>query len=129
MSADRPDEEIRGWLRSVGMDDTANYAARGRKHRDMSPTDLSAAWVVSFEKLADDFGNADLHLIQNDLAAEYDLRGVEPPYDLVIDAMDRFADGVKAAMAKFTPSDMELLGEKVFEKYSAFKARRDDQKN
>jgi hypothetical protein len=126
MSADRPDDEVRGWLRSNGLDSTADYAARGRKHRSMSPDDLSAAWANSFKQLAEDFINADLMLAQNDLTAEYELRGQDPPYALVSKEMDRYATNFEAAMNLLTPSQLDRLTEDVFDEYSAFKTKRDD---
>ena len=125
MNPDRDHQEIKGWLRSSGLDDIADYATRGRKHRDLSPDDLSAAWVHAYERLATEFTNRDVLLVQNDLTAEYELRNEEPPYALVMDAMDRHAENIKAAISKLAPSDMEQFNENIFEKYSALKAKRE----
>jgi hypothetical protein len=97
MTADKPDDEFRGWLRSETVDATADYAARGRKHKNMSGADLAAAWVSSFRKLSVDFTNPVLYAVHADLMGEYELRAEEPPYHLVADDMDRFAAAFGAA--------------------------------
>jgi hypothetical protein len=129
MSEDDSNDELRGWAQSEVVDATANYAARGRKHRDMSDDDLSAAWVSSFTDVARDFTNPHLWSIQSDLAAEYGLRAVEPPYQLVAADRIRLVTSMEKMAKSLGADDYELLGENVFRKFSSYLAKRDGEQN
>jgi hypothetical protein len=105
------------------FDATADYATRGRKHRDMSDNDLSAAWVISFKNVARDFTNPQFWSIQNDLSAEYALRAETPPYGLVAEDRTRLVAAM-LTMAKEIGTDDEL-GASVLTQFVSFLAGRD----
>ena len=129
VSADKAEYEVRGWLRSETVDATVDYVARGRKHQNLLGADLAAAWISSFRRLSFEFRNPELHVAQADLSAEYVLRAEEPPYHLVIDDMDRLSTGIKRDVEALSPEKRDQISEKMFERYSAFQARRDRNPN
>jgi hypothetical protein len=129
VSTDKAEDEVRAWLRSETVDATADYVARGRKHQDMPGAALAAAWISSFRRLSFEFKNPELHAAQADLSAEYDLRAESQPYHLVIDDMDRLCTGIKRDVEALSPEKRDQISEKMFERYSAFQARRDRNPN
>ena len=129
MSADKAEDEVRGWLRSETVDATADYVARGRKHQDMPDADLAAAWMSSFRRLSFEFKNPELHAAQADLSAEYDLRAERQPYHLVIDDMDRLSTGIKRDVETLSSEKRDDISEKMLERYSTFRASRDRNRN
>jgi hypothetical protein len=129
VSADKADDEVRGWLRSETVDATADYIARGRKHQDMPGTDLAAAWISSFRRLSFEFKNPELHAAQADLSAEYHLRAMKPPYHLVIDDMDRLSAGIRRDVEDLSPEKRDQISGKMFERYSTFQNSRDRNRN
>jgi hypothetical protein len=122
-------EDWRGCVRSEVLDATADYAARGQKYRDMSDDDLSAAWVSSFKDVASDFTNPQLWSVQSDLAAEYGLRDVEPPYQLVAEDRIRLVTESKTMVEGLGPDDYERLDENVFMRFASFLAKLGGEQN
>jgi hypothetical protein len=129
VSADKAKDEVRGWLRSETVDATVDYVARGRKHQNLLGADLAAAWISSFRRLSFEFKNPELHVVQADLSAEYGLRAEEPPYHLVTDDMDRLSTGIKRNVEALSPEKRDQISEKMFERYSTFRANRDRNRN
>jgi hypothetical protein len=108
------DDDIRGWVQSEMLDEIADYAARGRKHRDMSSEDLSAAWVNSFQNVARDLTSPQFWSIQIDLIAEYGLRNEQPPYHHVAEDMCGMVTDMKKLVNEIRAGDDgELLGENI----------------
>ena len=129
MSADKAEDEVRGWLRSETVDATVDYVARGRKHQNLLGADLAAAWISSFRRLSFEFKNPELHAVQADLSAEYGLRAEEPPYHLITDDMYRLSAGMKEDVEALSPEKRHEISEKMFERYSTFQASRDRKRN
>jgi len=129
MSADKAEDDLRGWLRSETVDATVDYVARGRKHQNLLGADLAVAWISSFRRLSFEFRNPELHLAQADLSAEYVLRAAEPPYHLVIDDVDRLSTSIKRDVENLSPEKRDDISEKMFERYSTFRSSRDRNRN
>jgi hypothetical protein len=121
------DKDFDAFTQNEVVDATADYATRGRKHRDMPDNDLSAAWVISFKNVARDFTNPQLWSIQNDLSAEYALRAETPPYGLVAEDRTRLVAAI-LTMAKEIGVDDEL-GASVLRQFASFLAGRDGKRN
>ena len=79
-----PDAIAKAVVQSAEMDETNDYAARGRRHRSVELDQLKAEWVSAFKKWALSLGAADPREI-DDLSAEFRLRNIEPPFDQVRD--------------------------------------------
>jgi hypothetical protein len=100
-----------------------------KKNRDLSDDDLSAAWVRSFKEVASDFTNPQLWSVLSDLAAEYGLRGLEPPYQLVAEDRIRLVAGMKKMVEGLNADDYERLGDNVFMRFASFLAKLDGEQN
>lgn len=84
-----PDEMrklVLSFLEHKTMNETADYLGRGRAHKDMPQDALTEAWVEAFNAFADDHSQG---RAMDDYKAELILRGVEPPYDRVLDRLNQ----------------------------------------
>ena len=79
-----PDAIARAVVQSAEMDETNDYVARGRSHRSLKLDQLEADWASAFKKWAHSLGVADSRRL-GELWAEFRLRNIEPPFDLVHD--------------------------------------------
>lgn len=87
-----------------------SYVDRGRLMQKLSDDDLSAMMVWAhreFEKAGFNPHSKE-RLFTDDVGAEYDLRGLDGPYHLVKDQVDRM---VAVAAASFEATDAERLDE------------------
>jgi hypothetical protein len=105
-----PDAIAKAMAQSAEMDESNDYVARGRSHRSLELDQLRANWVSAFKKWAHSLGVAD-SLELGELWAEFRLRNVEPPFDLVRDEQRMLVEevqkhgphneGVRQAIASF----------------------------
>jgi hypothetical protein len=90
----------------------ANYAARGRVHRDLPDHLLAEMWVAAFRATVGAPGRADLRNIERDLSAEFKLRNIDPPHHEVLEDRERLiaqiADQLEL-MRTSLPRDFELI--------------------
>src|SRR3981081_3517438 len=84
-------------LESDAMNKLAAYAARGRSHRNLSEQQLTDAWKQAFKNLASDPRVYEARAAENDLASEFNLRGLDPPYDQVKDDVERYMSAAATA--------------------------------
>jgi hypothetical protein len=138
--ADWPDSSDPDWpskadimalLESDAMNMLAAYAARGRSHRTLSEGQLTNAWKQAFKNVANDSHLYEARAAEFDLASEFKLRGLEPPYDQVKDDVERFMSATEAA-AEQLRKDPDRLAQKGVEwmaHLAAFKSARDRSKN
>ncbi len=125
-------DDVLGWLASSQSDDAANYASRGRIYGGLSNEKLSAHWVESFRKIASDIGNLNARAVNADLKSEFDLRSMEPPYDLVRDEFDAIMTAAAAVLDELRDEDplrYQEIENEVQRDLDAFKKTRDDSKS
>ena len=73
------------FMSSKQLDGDAQYAARGRKHKDLSDEALFDEWMIAFTQMAQ--APSELTFAANDdLQSEINLRGLDPPYPRVEEA-------------------------------------------
>jgi hypothetical protein len=129
---DRPSKaDIMALLESDAMNKLAAYAACGRSHRTLSEQQLTDAWKQAFKNVANDPHIYEARAAENDLASEFQLRGLDPPYDEVKDDVQRFMS-VAEAVAEELRKDPGRLAQKGVEwmaDLAAFKSARDKSKN
>jgi hypothetical protein len=94
------EDDIKGYLQSDVLDRRAAYAARGRIHRELSSEKQIAEWCLAFEALADRPHDPDTQAAEDDLAAEFALRRIERPWELVNDAVQRLFSNSKAEIER-----------------------------
>ena len=102
---DFTDQAVLRFLQSNRADDAANYTARGRAFASLSDQELRAQWSEAFRRVAADIRDYESMKAWGDLNAEYDLRGVEPPYDSERIAWDRFREAIREMMEEIRTTD------------------------
>jgi hypothetical protein len=116
-----------GFLQSQSADRAATYAAGGREHARLSVEELQGQWVAAFRAMAADATDADLWSIHSDLDSEFILRGIEPPYSLVKDDLERFITSVDALVREQKQTDPDGHREangRLLADFEAFEERR-----
>jgi hypothetical protein len=123
------DIQVGLWIDSESVEDVADYAERGRKHAALSDGELTAAWVQAFRNFAQDFHNEELQAAPTDYSAEFRLRGLEPPHDLVSDDLQLITDSLRNWMDGLTPEDLDAFSERVEKDFNAFQDKRIKEQN
>ena len=95
------------FLDSRHMDQLKSYRERGRRFEALADQQLEAQYVDAHNAF---LGDNDLSRIEecNDLTAEYNMRGKEPPAGLLKDALDKASERMKgfdSSKVKPTPDD------------------------
>jgi hypothetical protein len=125
-------DDVEGWLASTGSDRAADYAARGRKHQNLTSEELTAGWVHAFRRMADDVRDFERRAIHEDFKSEFSLRGSEPPYDLIREDFDRFIAECDRAIRDLEteePSGFEEMAKDIDRDLETFKSVRDRTKS
>ena len=117
-------DDVQAFVTSSAIDNIAAYAARGRAYRDLSEEQLIEQWCVAFEAMA--VRPLDPATIggETDLASEFALRGIERPWALVSEAVNRYFENSEreiAAGEKTNPGAAKEIAKAAVE---AFKKRR-----
>jgi hypothetical protein len=126
---DEPDKEVRAWVDSESVDSAANYAGRGRRFASLSDQELSSAWVQTLKGWAVDIHDSELRAKNRDYDAEFSLRGIEPPYDLVSEAHDLLYTNMQKWMDGLSAEDLKEFSEGVEKHFKEFQAKRDRHQN
>jgi hypothetical protein len=118
-------------LESDAMNKLAAYAERGRSHRNLSEQQLTDVWKQALNNLANDPRTYEARAAENDLACEFKLRGLEPPYDQVKGDVERFMSAAEAVAEelKKDPDRLAQTGENLMADMAALKSARDKSKN
>jgi hypothetical protein len=125
-------DDVEGWLASRGSDRLADYAARGRKHQNLTIEELTAAWMQAFRNMADNVRDPARWVIEEDFKSEFFLRKSEPPYKFVREEFERFTAEVDRAMRDLEtddPSRFEEMGKEIDRDLETFKSTRDRTKS
>jgi len=125
-------EDVEGWIASQATDRLAGYAARGRKHQNLSDDDLTKAWVDAFRSMAGDPSDSDRRTIEDDFKFEFSLRGESPPYDAIREEFERYVASVDRYLEKLKVEDpllVEEIGREIEAELKAFKSERDRNQN
>jgi hypothetical protein len=115
-------KDVLGWIQSESVDDTADYVARGRKYAGLPDEEAKSQWIHAFRSLANDFVNSPWWRIQSHLTSELALRGLEPPFELVLEDMEKLSKGLDVAI-KSKAGD-EAAGEAALNRFRAFQSKR-----
>ena len=95
------DAEMMAFLASKSLDHISDYSQRGRMYQTLSDEFLVQAWQSIWKALAACPLNMKKRDTQADLAAEFALRGIEPPWDLVRRQIDSFLADADRAWKKW----------------------------
>jgi hypothetical protein len=107
-------------MASGDMQRIENYLSRGRKLESTEVEDLQKAFVAMFRAWGanpqwDGRGELD------DVRAEYTLRGIEPPFALVKDDIDRLAIAAAELIEDMDRETTTEIGQRLAEEYFAAK--------
>ena len=105
-------ELVQGFLASKVVDSQADYLSRGRAHQYLSEHELAGQWVAAFRARAVPPADQEKRRIEEDYSAEFELRGMKPPDDLIKDDMERYLAHVGdklEAMKRDDPEDWDRL--------------------
>jgi hypothetical protein len=95
------------FVMSEELDKVRSYVARGRRFAQADSVTLKDAWVETLGKLPPDPIDPDLRLALDDIGAELQLRGEEPPAERAQAALDAFVRSVDALVADAIKTDPE----------------------
>lgn len=115
------EKDVVGWVQSESMDEIAGYASRGRKYAELSNDEAVSQWVQAFRSLANDFVKSPWWHIQSDLTSELSLRGLEPPYEMVREDIEKLSKGLTEAAESNLGN--EAAGESALDRFRAFRAK------
>jgi hypothetical protein len=85
---DGSDSEMKALLASKAVDQIADYNQRGRSYKALPNEGLVQLWQSIWNELAVEPLNENKRDVQADISAEFMLRGLEPPWDLVADQVE-----------------------------------------
>jgi hypothetical protein len=110
--ADDPDfaEILRNalpFVMSEELDKVRGYVERGRRFARDDTAALKDAWVETLAKLPPDPVDPELRLALDDIGAELQLRGEEPPAERAEAELDAFVRSVDALVADAIKADPE----------------------
>ena len=125
----KPRNTIQSWIESESVDDVADYAARGRRFAALSDAELFEAWVGALKKSTKNFRSTRLRDTHSDYTAEYRLRRLEPPYDLVSDDLNKMTDAIRKWVANLSQEEREEIEYRAGKDFDAFLKRIKNQKN
>jgi hypothetical protein len=125
------EDDVTGYVASIGIDSQADYVARGRQYKDLSEQDLTEKWVQAVKRWADNPRNREVRAIHSDLDSEFQLRGKNPPNELVREHWKRLEAAIQAVHEELQqdPETLEEINRDLMVDIEAFKARRDKSKN
>jgi hypothetical protein len=83
-------DELYCYLADQQVEKTADYLRNGRRLAKLRNRELADAWVSVMEKLADEPIRKKWRRVEEELSCELDLRGLEPPWERVRYALDRY---------------------------------------
>lgn len=102
-------------LANSRMQRTQDYVQRGRRHQDASGQELETLFVDTFRAWVADFGNRAQRRGNDDVSAEYELRGIEPPFHLVGPEMDALTKVAREVAAD--PEALEGIGQSIVDEW------------
>lgn len=105
-------------LAHKAMSDTIQYVERGRHLRGLESSDLELEFVSSIRLVARDGDDNVARLAMNDSLAEFDLRGLEPPFHLVRHEIGVMAERGRARIAALTAEDLQDLEDQIQARYA-----------
>jgi hypothetical protein len=84
--------EFMAFTMHEAFDDLAGYVARGRKFASLSNDELTPRYVEVFRKVADNPANREHRAIKSYLEAEFQLRNMKVPYELIAEDFERLRE-------------------------------------
>jgi hypothetical protein len=99
------------WMSNGELQRIASYLDRGRKFEDLLSDDLASELVLAYERwqrVDFDFFSAE-HINTDDISAEYALREIDPPFELVRDRIDSLTSSMADTLSASSATQREEL--------------------
>jgi hypothetical protein len=125
-------KDVESWFASEAADQVADYAARGRKHKNLTDEQLTTAWQTAFKSTADDVRDGARRAVEADLKSEFVLRGQAVPFASIRDVLERYNAETYRAIDAFRENDPALFEEisrKINSDFEQFRSSRDKSRN
>lgn len=123
---DELQNNIRSWMESNGIDDVAEYVNKGRRLKDESTNSLKLTWIIEFRGTIDRLEkDGSTYCSYHDYDCELKLRGEEPPYDEVIDDIDRYTALIKKKFEEtMNTEEFDEIGDNILKEFESFMDRK-----
>jgi len=92
-------------------DQIADYVTRGRIYERLTDGELAEKWIHAFKMFAAARSDQCRRAIETDLKAEFQLRGIEPPYDQVRSEINRVVKDMSSGFEILKRDDPDAVDE------------------
>lgn len=113
------DEATSAFLENEKLEQTKDYLHRGRGFAGLEVGKLEAAWVHAFRDFAADIGDDEDLVRMFDLEAEYRLRGLRLPEELVAAEKEALDRGMEEWLAE-DPDSWDQMADQVMDEIVVF---------
>lgn len=113
------DDATRAFLENEKLEQTRDYLRRGRPCAGLAPDDLQARWIAAFRDFAADIGDDDDLVRMFDLEAEYRLRGLPLPMELVAAEQEALDRGMEDWLAE-DPDSWDQMADQMVKEIAVF---------
>ena len=127
-SSDELEKDVLAFLQSAQIDKIADYVSRGRVHAETADGVLAEQWERAMRAMAGRPFSYELRRAEDDLRAEFELRGLEAPWHAVKDAMDQLVaavDKYHSNLKNTDPDEYRRVGNELEEDIANFLAERE----
>ncbi|OBZ96729.1 hypothetical protein ADU59_03015 [Pararhizobium polonicum] len=101
-----------------------DYIGRGRHLQGLANSDLEFEFISSVRLVARDGNDAASRLAMNDAQAEFDLRGVSPPFDQIGPEITIMARRGRDKIAAMPSEELDRIEDGINERYRDAASRR-----
>ena len=113
------DDATWAFLENEKLEQTQDYLRRGRPCAGLASADLQARWVAAFRDFAADIGDDDDIVRMFDLEAEYRLRRLRLPEELVTAEQEALDRGWADWLAE-DPDSWDRMADQVIDEIAVF---------
>lgn len=122
MNEDELKAGVRSWVAETQMQAVQDYVSGGRRLEHSPEEALAGAWVGLMRAWAKAPGiGHDTRRV--DIEAEYSLRGLKPPYELVRDEMETITQATAGAIEEMNEIDRDRINNEILNLRSGEKSR------
>jgi hypothetical protein len=114
------------------LEEAADYAARGRRFKDLPHMELVDAWKAAFIRMVSNRRDPATTALVGDLHGEFRLRGQEPPFELLADQEEQLRRVFVASFAKLekeVPGITAIINQRLEREIDDYFAERDKSEN
>ena len=113
------DDATWAFIENEKLEQTRDYLRRGRPYGGLAPHELQARWIEAFRDFAADIGDDDDLVRMFDLEAEYRLRDLSLPEELVA-AEQEMMDRAMEEWLETDPESWDEMAESVIDEIADF---------